>query len=503
MCASVPTDVLLFEQVGSTGDQLGGYKRDLLVKDLTHLEEKMLICRVCGGVMRESCFRQHEQGEGEGEGAEAGVVRQAVAELIIQCPLYGEGCEWVGVIPTCETHLSECEYRAMSCVFSAYGCKAHIPRGKIESHMRESSGKHLEQLMEQVGRYGLQLEKTKIEMEVLRARNTDLETSLSQQIISLRSQLSAAEISNRVRGDGFSWLIPGVSEQIKLCSKLWSPCFYIDGYKFQVMTAFGYEGTSYLALFLCLVRGEMDQELDWPFRLDRDKFVFSLRNNSGADIQLLTVFTADSNADNFKRPETSRNKARGTSELVPLSTLSADYCRGDSITLRVCVRCKVDTAESLGRDVQALLRSQELRGLGYLWRVEGVSRIMAEKREEWGPAFYVGRYLFQPSVRFFCSSPPNMGLYIALCKGPYDSELAWPFRLGSEKFVFAVLDSAGHEAATNSIVISEKNQHIFSRPEGLRNSAYGCANIISHESIQRGSFLVEDSICIKIVIRNA
>ena len=506
MCASVSSEGLLFEQLEGGGE--GGYKKDLLVRELSSLEEKMLICRLCKGVMREPCFLQHQQGEGEGagdgetggEGTETGTVRQTVAELRIQCPLYGEGCEWVGATLSAQTHLQECDYRPRSCVFSPYGCRAQIPRGKIETHMRENTGQHLVQLMEQVGRYSLQLEKTRIELEVLQARNTDLEASMSQQTLALSTQLTAAEVSNRVRGDGFCWWIPSVSEQITLSSKLWSPCFYLDGYKFQLMAAFGHEGSSYLALFLCLVRGERDAELEWPFRMDRDKFVFSLRNNSGTDVQLLTISPADSNLDNFKRPETSRNKARGTSELISLPSLSADYCTEDAVSLRVCVRSKTDPGESLNRDVQALLRSQEVRSLGYVWRVERVSRLMSERREEWGPSFYVGRYLFQPSVRFHCSSLPNMGLFIALFRGPYDSELSWPFRMGNEKFVFSVLDSVGHEAVS-FIATSEKSQQIFSRPDALRNPAYGTANLMSHEAMQRAGVIVDDSIYIKIVIR--
>ena len=494
MCASVHTPGL-FEQLEGGGE--GGYRQELLVRELTPLEQNVLLCRVCRGVMRDVCLRQHQEGEGEVEGE----VAQKVAELLIQCPLYGEGCEWVGPTPTAETHLLECEYKPRSCVFSPYGCRALIPRGKINSHLQESSTQHLRQLMEHVGRHGLQLEKARIEMEMLRARNTDLEASLNQQTLALRTQLSAAEISNRIRGEGFCWVIHGAAEQIRLCSKLWSPCFFVDGYKFQAMAAFGYEDTPYLALFLCLVRGDRDPELDWPMRLDRDKFVFSLRNNTGVDVQLLTV-SVEANTDNFKRPETGRNKARGTAELVSLSVLSADYCQGDAIALRVCLRRKIDAVETLEREVQALLRSQEIRSLGYVWRVEGVSQRIAEKREEWGPSFYVGRYLFQPSVRFYCGSLPNMGLYIALFRGPYDSELTWPFRLGGGRFVFVVLDSAGHEAVASSIPTSEKSQLIFSRPEALRNSAYGSANLISHDSILKGSFLVDDSIAIKIVIRN-
>ncbi|KAI6651543.1 TNF receptor-associated factor 6 [Oopsacas minuta] len=502
MCTNISAYELLYEHVGKNNEQpvLGGYRKDLLIKELTELEEKMLICRVCGGVMREECFKQHD--DSHSEGVDPGVVGETVAELRIQCPLHTHGCIWVDVIPKVQQHFEHCVYRAKSCVYSEYGCKTLIQRGKIDSHLKESCNEHMLQLLEQVKKCTLKLDSSNIKIEALTVRNLELESSLKQQTRLLAAQIEAVKLSNRIRADGVSWVVTGVAQQIEERAKIWGPYFYVDGYKFQIMLAFGYEDTSYVALFLCLVRGERDQDMIWPFRLDREKFVFTLRKTCGTEVTLLTVSTSESNTDNFKRPESSRNKAPGTAELVSISSLLSDYCSGDCITVTTCVRNRTDPIEDLNREVQILLRSQDIRGVGVVWKIENISKMMEEKKEKWGPSFYVGRYLFHPSVRFFCNSIPNMGLFITLFKGPYDNEIAWPFRMGNDRFIFAILDKQGNEAVTNSIILSEKNIHFFVRPEGPRNSAYGCANLISHDYIFNRDLLIGNCLNIKIMIRN-
>ena len=504
MCSSAdPVYELLYEPVGKSNEDpvFGGYRKDLLIKELTELEEKMLICRVCGGVMREDCFTQHENVKKEGACADTGIVGETVAELRIQCPLYNQGCYWVDVIPEVHKHLDMCAYRAKSCIYSEYGCTALIQQGKIESHLRDNCNEHMLQLLEQVRKCTLLLEKRNLEIESLTVRNLELEATLKQRTKHLQTQLDAVETGSMIRAEGITWVIHDVVQRVQDKAKVWGPHFYVDGYKFQIMLAFGYEDNAFLALFLCLVRGEKDQDLQWPFYLDKEKFVFSLRKSSGAEVTLLTVTTSEANIENFRRPESSRNKARGTTELVSLPCLLSDYCSEDSITVKTCVRRRTDATEELSREVQTLLRSQDIRGVGYVWRVEGVSRLIAEGMEEWGPSFYVGRYLFHPTVRFCCNSQPNMGLYVALFKGPYDNELNWPLRMGNDKFTFVLLDRHGNEAVTNSAVITEKIIHHFMRPEGVRNSAYGCS-MISHEMLLDGGFIVEDCLCIKIMIKS-
>ena len=504
MCSSAdPVYELLYEPVSKSNENLvlGGYKKDLLIRELTELEEKMLICRVCGGVMREDCFTQHEDVKKEGAYADTGIVGETIAGLRIQCPLYNQGCCWVDVIPEVHKHLDNCAYRAKSCIYSEYGCTALIQQGKIESHLRDSCNEHMLQLLQQVRKCTLLLDKSNLEIESLAARNFELEATLKQRTKYLQAQVDAVEMSNKIRAGGITWVFRDIVQQIQDKAKIWGPHFYVDGYKFQVMLVFGHEDSASLALFLCLVRGERDQDLQWPFKLDKEKFVFSLQKRSGAEVTLLTITTSEANLENFRRPESSRNKARGTTELVPLSCLS-DYCSEDSITVKTCVQCRTDVTEELSREVQTLLRSQDIRGMGIVWKVEGISRMIADKVEEWGPSFYVGRYLFHPTVRFCCNSLPNMGLYVALFKSPYDNELSWPFRMGSDKFTFILLDRHGNEAVTNSAVITEKNIHLFTRPEGVRNPAYGCASMISHEMLLDGDFMVEDCLCIKIKIQS-
>ena len=510
MCAEASNCDILFEYVNRSSEdtELGGYRRDLIVKELTPLEENMLVCKVCRGVMRDDCFRRHDASRRAS--IDPGVVGETISKLRILCPLNEKGCEWVGLIPDAESHLDQCDYKPNRCIFSEYGCPALIPRGRIDTHLQESSSEHMLQLLEQVKRCALQversalqLERSGIEMERLRTQNLELEERFKQQQQSLASKLNAAEISSRIRGEGFHWSVSDVSHKIEDCTNLWGPYLYVDGYKFQLKVCFGFENKSSLALFLCVVRGEQDDLLRWPFKLESEKFVFSMRNSSGSDTHLLTITTGDS-TQAFKRPEGDRKLHRGTEEFVSHSDLLSLYCLDNNFTVRVCVRPRTDAVDALRREVQALSRSQDIRGSGYMWRVEGVAQKIADRENAgniWGPSFYVGRYLFQPAVRFHCNNQDSMGLFIALFKGPHDNDLPWPFRFGSEKFSFSLLDKDGRESVTNSVSVDEKNRDLFNRPDGHRNKAYGCPNLIPHKSLTE-SVLQDDSLTVKIAIKS-
>ncbi|KAI6661298.1 hypothetical protein LOD99_10023 [Oopsacas minuta] len=118
----------------------GGYKRDLLSRELTKEEVKMFSCLECGGLLRES----HVTSEGiqkckpctdvnNRNTIPFTVTDNAIEGLDSICPLKTRGCEWEGKISEVSYHLDMCQYVLLDCEWS---CGVVMERANIETHSR-------------------------------------------------------------------------------------------------------------------------------------------------------------------------------------------------------------------------------------------------------------------------------------------------------------------------------------------------------------------------------
>ena len=117
---------------------MGGFKKELLVENLSERDEKFLLCSQCRGILREACtVVTGEQSCSEcirkGETSLPNLqVRSTVMELTCRCPLSQRGCEWSGELQECESHLNTCCHLLMTCEL---GCGEVMARNLMEQHM--------------------------------------------------------------------------------------------------------------------------------------------------------------------------------------------------------------------------------------------------------------------------------------------------------------------------------------------------------------------------------
>ncbi|KAI6647189.1 TNF receptor-associated factor 2-like, partial [Oopsacas minuta] len=120
---------------------LGGYRTDILVENISKTEMAALVCKRCQGILRKACFSatsgEHfckccknllEQAQPNGQ------VRKIIHSLKSSCPLYDRGCEGIGKLGKCAKHLNICEYVYEQCEL---GCEIVLPRHELKIHMRE------------------------------------------------------------------------------------------------------------------------------------------------------------------------------------------------------------------------------------------------------------------------------------------------------------------------------------------------------------------------------
>ena len=114
-----------------------GYKKDYLSQNLSELEEELIICPVCDGIMRNaSAFEGNITcylcSFNKTEAKSVNKVRDLVAKLGIKCPLLRE-CDWRGSISEAESHSHACRSALISCPLS---CEDLVKRSEIEQHIK-------------------------------------------------------------------------------------------------------------------------------------------------------------------------------------------------------------------------------------------------------------------------------------------------------------------------------------------------------------------------------
>ena len=161
------------------------------------------------------------------------------------------------------THRDECPLELMECPFKAEGCKARVVRKDFDNHM---STQILHQML---------LMKTKL-TQMMRgiSKNVDslLQTCTEDQKLPLQSIRAIIDKSHHLKeeGDTLTIEIPDLS-QYKRSREVWrSPPFYVkEGYKVCLAVypnGIGKGEGTHVSLSLVLMKGEFDDELEWPIR---------------------------------------------------------------------------------------------------------------------------------------------------------------------------------------------------------------------------------------------
>jgi hypothetical protein len=124
---------------------------------------------------------------------------------------------------------------------------------------------------------------------------------------------------------------------------LTSPPFYTspDGYKMCVRLCLNGADSSqstYLSIFLVLMRGEFDALLPWPFSFQVIVCLYDLINPEN---HITKSFSTDTKSKSFQRPEVEMNIGSGISHFIPKSIIqqeNSSHVSDGSIYIKVMVR---------------------------------------------------------------------------------------------------------------------------------------------------------------------
>ena len=136
---------------GETSGKWGGYKRELITQNLTMLEESLVVCSICAGIMHNACSIEGGLAqvcescmEDDTTNQPVGLIRTIVAKLGCRCPLLDRECEWIGTLSGIVQHMGECDQFIVQCPYIKYGCKGQLKRGELETHRKDAKEYHTE-----------------------------------------------------------------------------------------------------------------------------------------------------------------------------------------------------------------------------------------------------------------------------------------------------------------------------------------------------------------------
>ena len=146
----------------------------------------------------------------------------------------------------------------------------------------------------------------------------------------------------------------------------------------------------------------------------------------------------------------------------------------------------------------------------YVWKVsdfwERVSKAKRDKevRVE-SDAFYVGPQGYKMKLAMYPNGTKearnaHISLYIALMRGKYDAILPWPFLY---KVTLTIIDQNPDLMKRNNFIksfIPEPSWKSMQRPESEENERRGFGRFFSHAKLTAGSYVVDDTLFIKLEV---
>ena len=160
-----------------------------------------------------------------------------------------------------------------------------------------------------------------------RALCEKMQTDINKRFDSLQSHIQKLKnhivLQENTRYDGsIQWKIP-YSPDKEETSSLYSPPFYTSchGYKVCLRVYPNGDGEgkwSHFSAFFCIMRGQYDSKLTWPFNM---KVTIKLIDQKNGTQHITQSFIPEPQLTSFKKPVDERNVSCGFPQFIPLNEL--------------------------------------------------------------------------------------------------------------------------------------------------------------------------------------
>lgn len=288
---------------------------------------------------------------------ESTILKEQLYSLLVYCAHKSEGCKWTGELGRLERHINSnpqaedvlegCPHTVIHCPFADAGCSVRLPRGEMEVHLKDEIIFHqlkqaaktqsLLDMVQDLQRENISL-RNNLEQENKSLKKTvdDLESKLQHQnqkieVLGQRMAIGPAEFSM----DGF--------EQYRQTDdgEWFSPPFWThpQGYKMCLSVIANGEGPAkgqFISVLLHMMRGEYDDQLQWPFR--GIVTVQLLDQQGGADHWTKEIYITKRTPDEVAGRVVDGNrsgKGWGLFQFISHSKLAPKYLKDDHLCFQI------------------------------------------------------------------------------------------------------------------------------------------------------------------------
>ena len=386
-----------------------------------------------------------------------------------------------------QAHIDECPLQVISCPFTSAGCTVKLPRNQMEEHEDTDMKQHLRLVVKQVQQLQLKQEAS----------------------IPPATTIPSPFLYNQVP---MKFIISDFSKK-KEVHEVWvSSPFYTHngGYRFRLNVYLNGDGKgrgSHLSVFVALMRGENDRELQWPFEGDvtvellnwevdkhhHSKTIHFSRYNDPIGISTSRV-TNQETAIGIGEPQFISH-----TDLAP--TTYREYLLDDYLKLRVSVIFYSAPLLSLTPAWQNSLNTTQSMTQ---FTIPEYSKRKQFNNQYFSPPFTTSSHGYNLCLNANGAGSgkgSHLSIFVVIMKGQHDDHLQWPFTGTMTIELINWLEDKRHHKITRSIGANNK---FFRVTEGEYGNNFGTPRFISQPSLSLNStntqYLYKDCIHIRVQV---
>ena len=371
-----------------------------------------------------------------------------------------------------EQHLNECSHQPVDCPNT--GCSVRLPRGEMKLHTLQQ--------------HNLVLEET------------------NQAVAITPATVSPQYLYNQAP-------MEFITSDFNEANEVWnSSPFYTHnrGYKFRLKVCPNGDGTgrgSHISVYAALMRGEYDNELEWPFKGDIRVELLNWKedkNHHSSTIPFNRYTDLDS-THSYRVTEQETATGFGYHQFISHTdlapTTNTEYLRDDYLKLRVSMAVYFTSLLPLAPAWQDSLSTTQS---GAQFTISECSKRKQFNNEYVSPPFttspqcYRLRLLVYVNGNIDTSTRGHISIFAYITKGQHDDRLQWPFTGTIIIELLNWLEDKGHYKRTLSI---DTDDDFVRVTEGEYGNVTGYPQFISQSSLNSSTnpqYLYQDCIRVRV-----
>ena len=377
-----------------------------------------------------------------------------------------------------QAHIDECPLQEISCPFTSAGCTVKLPRNEIEKHEDTAMRQHLRLLMK---------------LHLNQATSTPPAATISPPFLYNQAPMEFIISDYYEKKE---------SDVALYCS---SPLYtHNRGYKFRLQVypnGYGRGSGSHLSVGAHRMRGEYDNELEWPFEGDIRVELLNWRedkNHHSYAIPFNRYTDPDGTSTSRLTDQEIAPAGLGKPQFISLtdlvSTTNTEYLRDEYLKLRVSVAVYSTPLLPLTPAWQDPLISTQ----------SGAQFTISEysKRKQFNNRYYSPPFTTSPQGYTLClrvdangygsGEGSHLSIFAYIMKGQHDDRLQWPFTGTIIIELLNWLEDKEHYQMTLTVI------------EGEFGNNAGYEQFISHSSLTSSTtntqYLYQDCIRVRVQV---